>query len=147
MRGVLPENMKIIGAAAAAAAGTSAVTGSGIDLSQNGGWEGVLFVTRFGTPAANNVLHVEQSDDNGSSDAYDDLEGSEVNAGASDDIQWVYVHRPAKDWLRAVVLRGTSSTCDGIFAYLVGNRDAPYDNNEAGVIAGHILHTPPEGSK
>jgi len=124
-------------------AGTSACPGTGVDMS---GYNGCLFLTSFGTAAANNRLHVEGSSVT-STTGYADLTGTEVGAGTSDEDQWAEVHAPRKRYLRPVALRGTSSTLDNIWAIQYGARDVPVDNTSTGTILGEHHLAPSTGTK
>lgn len=142
----LSDGVKISVIAAPATAATTAVTSSAIDMTANGGWDGCLIVARYGTAAANNVIKLQQCDTTGGT--YADLEGSEVNAGASDEIQWIDVIRPRESFLKCVASRGTSSTLDLVVAIQYKGRTMPQTalNQLAGTIAGHQLYSPPEGT-
>lgn len=151
LNGFLTEQVKITKVADAATAATSDVTGTGVDMQD---WDGVVFFTSFGTAAADNLLHVEESSDNGSSDAYTDVEGSEVGAGASDEDQFVDILRHGSGgtarYLRPVALRGTSSTCGDIWAIQYRGRKSPFastPNLTSGTIYGNRLLNPVAGTK
>lgn len=124
-------------------AATSAVESSIIDMA---GFAGVVFVTSLGTAAANNTLKVQQDDANGTG-GMADLAGSEVSAGTSDEDLIVAVHQPAKRYLRAVVTRGTSSTCESIYAIRYG-ADTPQlsANSVSGTQIAEQHLTPAEGT-
>lgn len=126
------------------AAGTTAVNSTGVDMA---GFEGVLFVTSFGTPAADNLVNLAQSDDDGSADDYTDLAGSAVAlGGASDEDAWIDVYRPRKRYVRLEAARGTSSTLESIWAIQYGSRKQPVDNTTTGTIAGEAHVSPAEGT-
>ena len=144
MHALLSEQTKLIRVAAAAAAGTTDVNGTGVDMQADGGWDGVLFLASFGTAAADNLIHAEQSEDNSS---FADLEASEVDAGASDEQQWLDIYRPRERYVRPVAIRGTSSTLENMWAVLYRGRHLPYGNVTSGTIAGKALVSPAEGTK
>lgn len=145
---LLNEEIKIVKVEDHTAAGTTDVTSDGVDLSANGGWDGVLFITSVGTAAADNLMHAEQSSDDGSADTYGDLEGGEIDlSGASDEDQWLDVFRPTKKWVRVVAQRGTSSTQESIWAILYRGRQKKYSNLTSGTIYGKALISPAEGTK
>lgn len=141
--GYLSQNVKVIKVADAAGAATSAVNGAGIDMANA---EGVLFVTSFGTPASNNSIKSQQSDDDGAADDYTDLTGTSVGVGASDEDVYVDVIRPKKRYVRPVVSRGTSSALGDIWAIVYGLRSVPYTNTVSGTQAGETHHSPAEGT-
>jgi len=125
-------------------AGTSVGNGTGVDMK---GYSGCLFLTSFGTPAANNLLHVEGSSVT-STTGYADLAASEVDAaGASDEDMWVDIKAPRKRYLRPVALRGTSSTLGDMWALRYGPKTMPTDNSTAGTIAGKAVLAPSTGTK
>lgn len=119
----LSQNSKIELVKAAQIAATSAVESDVVDMS---GYDGVLFLTRFGTAAANNSVKVQQGEESNLSDAVD-LEGSGVVSGAdpSNEAIYVDVYKPNKRYVRLYVTRGTSSTLGEIWAIKYGPRKAP----------------------
>jgi len=137
----LSEETKITKVADAAAADTTAVTGASVDMD---GWDGVLFLTSLGTAAANNAMHAEQSADDS---AFADLEGSEVDVGASDEDQFIDIQRPSDRYVRPVVLRGTSSACGDVWAIQYRGSQVPQSNVTSGTINGKQLVSPAEGTK
>ena len=143
----LNEEIKIVKVSDVTAAGTSTISATGVDLSADGGWDGVLLFASFGTAAADNLLHAEQSPDDGT-EAYADLENSQVSAGGnSNEEQWVDIFRPQEEWVRVVADRGTSTTIENMWAILYRGRSKPYSNITAGTINGIALVSPAEGTK
>lgn len=124
-------------------AATSAVTSDAIDMQ---GYQGVLILTSFGTAAADNTVKVQQSSDDGSADAYSDLEGTSVASGTSDEDVWVDVYKPTKRYLKLVATRGTSSTLESIWAVRYGAAKQPVDNTTSGTIIGEAHVSPAEGT-
>ena len=140
----LGTDCKIAVVEAAAANGTSALTSDIVDMA---GWDSVLFLVTTGTPAADNLMKLQQDTDSAGA-TMADLEGSEVNlAGASDDTQWIDLHTPRERYVRAIFTRGTSTLTGPIYA-IQYNRSGtlPYDNTTTGTIAGQILVAPAEGT-
>lgn len=126
-------------------ANTTDVNSTGVDMA---GFDGVLFIARYGTAAADNLIHAEQSSDDGSVDTYTDIAGSEPNsAGASSEIQFVDIINPQERYVRCVAVRGTSSTVEQITAIRYKARSKPQDNNTAGTIEGERLVQPIAGTK
>jgi hypothetical protein len=143
-QGFLSEGCKITKVADAAGAATSDVTGSTIDMA---GFDGVMFLTSFGTPAADNTMHAEQGAASNMSDAAD-LEGSEVDVGASDEDLFIDILRPRERYVRVVLTRGTSTTVGDVWAIQYRAKDGvSVDNETAGTIAGKKLVYPAEGTK
>ena len=119
------EDHKLTRVSNAVAAGITDINCTGLDMmdaANQARYEGVLFVCALGTLTATQVtkLKVQQSDDDGGSDAYDDLEGSATAAAADGDSNKLLVcdvHRPTKRYVRAVVDRGTANAVvDGVVA-------------------------------
>src|SRR5262245_56782709 len=125
-------------------AGTTAVNSDGVDMA---GFEGVLFVTSFGTAAANNTVNAAQSDANGPADHFTALAGARAaRGGASDEDAWLDIYRPRKRYVRLEAARGTSSTLESIWAIQYGPRKLPVDNTTTGTIAGEAHVSPAEGT-
>lgn len=143
---LLSENVKIIKVEDHTAAGTTAVDSDGVDMDQDGGFGSVLFITSFGTAAADNTVNAAQSDDNGSSDDFTDLTGTSVASGTSDEDVWIDVKHPTKRYVRLEAARGTSSTLESVWAILYNPRKAPVDNTTSGTIIGEGHVSPAEGT-
>lgn len=137
---LLSNSIKITKVADHSTAATSAINSSSVDMS---GYEGVLFVTSFGTAAANNTINAAQCDDDST---FLDLEGTSVTSGTSDEDVWVDVLNPVDRYVRCEVARGTSSTCESIWAIQYGARKQPVDNTTSGTIAGETHVGPDEGT-
>ncbi len=126
------------------AAGTAAITSDGVDCSN---YEGVVFITSLSVANATNVIKVQQSDDDGSSDGYSDLLGSQVASGTSDEDLIIEVKRPTKAWVRVVVTpAGSSSTVESIWAIRYGARDLPVENSISGTQKSAAQISPAEGT-
>lgn len=123
-------------------AGTSAVTSDEVDTA---GYNGVLFITSFGTAAANNTLKAQQDTVTGMASAAD-LAGSSVASGTSDEDVWIDVYKPLERFVRVVAARGTSSTLESIWAILYEPRTSPVDNTTTGTIVGELHVSPAEGT-
>lgn len=121
-------------------AGTTDVDSASVDMA---GYEGVLFLTSFGTAAADNYISAQQSTDDSS---FADLLGSKVGATASDEDVWVDVYRPLERYVRVHVELGTSSTVESIWAIQYGGRKQPVDNATTGTIIGEAHVSPIEGT-
>lgn len=143
MQGLLSENVKLIKVADHSTAATSDVTTAAIDTQ---GYGGCLVLSSFGTAAANNTVKLQQSDDDGSTDAYSDLEDTSTTSGTSDEDVWVEAGKPRKRYLKAVFARGTSSTLESVWAILYNPATYPVDNTTTGTIAGEAHVSPAEGT-
>jgi len=123
----LLDEIKITRVSNAAAAGTSDVNGTGVDMQ---GFDGVLFVAAVGTLTATQVttLKAQSSTDDGSTDAYADISGAVTAAladGDSNKLLVLDVHHPSERYVRPVLDRGTANAVlDGIIAiqYRAGSR-------------------------
>ena len=121
-------------------AATTAVNSTSVDMA---GYEGVIFITSFGTAAADNTAEVSQSADNSS---FSDLAASQVASGTSDEDVWIDVYRPSDRYVRLEVARGTSSTLESIWAIQYGAKSQPVDNTTSGTIVGELHIAPAEGT-
>ena len=92
------------------AAGTSDQTTDGVDRS---GFDSVLFLCVFGTitGGALTSIKVQQSEDDGATDAYSDLAGSSITVADTDDdkVAMVEVVGSSKKWLRLYIDRGAAN--------------------------------------
>jgi hypothetical protein len=138
----LSSGVLVKAALAVTTAGTSEIDGSTIDTA---GYEGVMFIAKFGTAAANNTLQAQQDSASDMSTAAD-LEGSSVGVGASDEIVWLDIYRPRERYVRVQAERGTSTTLEWGVALLYGAKNQPVDNTVAGTIHGETLISPAEGT-
>ena len=143
MQGLLSENVKLIKVADHSTAATSDVTTAAIDTQ---GYGGCLVLSSFGTAASGNTVKLQQSDDDGSTDAYSDLEDTSTTSGTSDEDVWVEAAKPRKRYLKAVFARGTSSTLESVWAILYNPATYPVDNTTTGTIAGEAHVSPAEGT-
>jgi hypothetical protein len=144
--GFLTEHVKITKIHDHTTAGTTDVTDAvTLDMS---GYEGVVFLTSFGTAAADNSLKAQQSDDDGSSDGYSDIIGSGVVSGASPSNEDVIldIFRPQKRYVKAVVVVDTSSTVESIWAIQYKPRNTPITNSVSGTLLAEQHHAPAEGT-
>lgn len=124
------------------AAGTTDVVSDWVDTA---GYEGVVFLTSFGTAAVGNTLKAQQSTASDGTGAAD-LLGSSVTSGSSDEDVWLDINRPAERYVSVTAARGTSSTLESIWALLYGPRELPVDNTTTGTIVGELLYEPTEGT-
>jgi hypothetical protein len=127
---------------AAQTAGTDAITSDILDMA---GYEGVLFLTRFGTAAAGNLVKAQSGTDDSVSDAAD-LEGTSVSSGTSDEGIYLDIYKPQERYVRLYVTRGTSSTMGEIWAIQYGNRNAPQTHAVSGTLTGETHVSPAEGT-
>jgi hypothetical protein len=123
----LSDDVKIDRVVDATAAGTTDVNGTGLSMA---GYDGIMFIALLGTLTATQVtaLHAQQSSDDGSADAYTDIEGSATDPLGDDDDNDMLVldiFRPQEAYVRPVVDRATANAViDGVIAirYKATNR-------------------------
>lgn len=124
------------------AASTAAVES---DIVDTAGYEGVVFFTSLGTANATNTIKVQQSATNATDDMTD-LTGTSVASGSSDEDVIVEVHKPTDRYVRAVVTRGASSTCESIWAALYGQGGQISSNSLTGTQKAEVHASPAEGT-
>jgi hypothetical protein len=129
-------------------ADTTAVTSDAFDTEPGSGqaYSGVRFLVRFGTAASNNTAKLQQSSDDGSTDAYSDLEGTSIASGSSDELVILDCPRPLKRYIKCVCARGTSTTVESIVAEGYNPRQYPVDNTVSGTVTAEINPSPAEGT-
>lgn len=144
------ENNKIVRVSNAAAAATTDITSSAVDMT---GFNSCTFLVLLGTITSGAVtsVKVQQSSDDGVADDYDDLEGTSVTIDDDDDdnlIAQVEVVKPSKRYLKCIVDRGTqNAVVDGIVAILSNPDSAPVAASSSIIVAGREIHeTPDEGT-
>ena len=130
------------------AAGTGDVNSDGVDMSNH---EGVIFQVHLGTITGSGVPSVkaQQSDDDGSSDAYSDLAGTLVTGDDADDdkIFVLEIYRPRKKFVRIVVGRATANVViDSIGAIVWGRRKQPAVQGSDVVAESKSVVSPAEGT-
>lgn len=143
----ISQGMKLERHSNAVAVGTSTITPSnGINRA---GFGTCLFMVAWGAITDAPSIKVQQSDDDGASDAYSDLEGTSVAVLATDDdkLTWVEVGNASKKWLKLIVTRGgaTGSVVDGIFAFLTDYYREPV-TQPSEVSGGEFHDRPDEGT-
>lgn len=127
----------------ATGAGTSEVDSTALDMT---GYDGVLFIAKIGTAAANNSLK-GQSDVASAMSTVQDMAGSSVPSSAVATLKTLIldVARPTKQWVRCAVLRGTSTTVDAIVAIQYRARNLPTAQAAAAAIS-KALNAPADGT-
>lgn len=123
-------------------AGTSAVNSGIVDTA---GYSGVVFFTSLGTANATNTIKLQQSATNATDDMTD-LTGTSVTSGSSDEDLIVELHQPQKRYVRAVVSRGASTTCESIWAVLYGQGGVQALNSVSGTQIAEIHASVAEGT-
>jgi hypothetical protein len=127
----LLEQAKYLLSSAAAAAATTDLDGAVIDLAQDGGYDGVLFVAQLGDVTATSVLELQcqgSAAANGSSPSTEATTGT-FTAGASDadnKLLVLDVSRPANRYVFSRLKRGTANAVvNSVLAVLYKNKVGP----------------------
>lgn len=124
---------------------TSAGTAINSDSVDMQGWEGVMFFGQIDTANAANFANAAQSSDDGSSDAFADLEGTKVVPGDNNDSFLIDVYRPTERYVRCEVDRGGANTAVGeIYALQYGPRSMPTTHGSTIDAETHV--SPDEGT-
>lgn len=121
--GYLTEHVKITKVADHTTAGTGDVSCSAVDMSEDGGYDGVVFVTSYGTANANNILKAAGSADNSTFAEY--ASTAQIASGSSDEDVILDIQRPSQRYVKPVPERGTSSTLESVYAIRYRSRTRP----------------------
>jgi hypothetical protein len=144
----LTPQVKTVVLSGAVAAGTTAINGTAVDTQ---GYSGVRFIVVAGALTATQVtsLKAQQSDDDGATDAYSDLEGSLTGPFADADAGKALVleiHRPQKRYVRPVINRATANAAIAcVICELFNASHVPADQ-DATVVDQTIVNSPDEGT-
>lgn len=114
-------------------AGTGDVSCSSVDMAEDGGYDGVLFVTSYGTAAADNILKAAGSSDDSSFTEY--ASTAQIASGTSDEDVMLDIQRPLQRYVKPVPERGTSSTLESVWAIRYRSRKAPVTDVVSGTAA------------
>lgn len=136
----LSKNIKVLNLKDAATAAASDITDA--TVVDTAGYDGCLFITKFGTSAANNGIKVQQDTASGFG-AGADLASSQQLLDGTKKIAIVDVYRPLERYLRPIVLRGTSSTHDATIAILYSGRNRPVASDDSN---NKVIVSPSEGT-
>ena len=99
-------------------ANTSAIVSDEIDMA---GFEGIVFLTSYGTAAANNLVTVYAGDTSGATAATT----TTCTSGTSDEDIVIDLFRPGYRYLTFSAARGTSSVLECMWAIQYGARSKP----------------------
>lgn len=103
-------------------AGTGTITSDALDME---GYDAVLFLTSFGTPAVNNLITMHDSAASGSGFAATvALKACSASVG----MVALDVHRAVQRYVKCVATRGTSSTCETIWGIQYNAKVKPVTN-------------------
>ncbi len=135
---------KVIRVINSTAIGTSSVNGSAIDMT---GYDSVRFIYLIGAVTDGTPQIKAQEDTVAGMGSAQDLAGTLVTPGAASKLLILDVHRPLKQFVRCVVLRGgaTGSVIDGVIAELYNGRGRPAAADST-VAAQEVWVSPAEGA-
>lgn len=145
----LSENAKFLRLSGAISAATSDVTNmTAVDMT---GYKSLTLMVSAAaiTTGAVTKVKMQASSDDGSSDAYSDLEGSSVTiADTSDNTMTILeIANPQKKWLKPVITRGTQNAAfEGVFAIQTGAKVLPVTQSTTHVTITELHHAPDEGT-
>lgn len=139
------ENEKVTRVSNAVGTGQGTTNCTGVD---NKDFDSITYLAMLGTidPTGVVTLKVQQSSDDGSSDAYADIAGASAVAGAADDnkILAIEIYRPRERWTRAVIVRTVAdSVIDGALAIQRDPKEIPVTQS-ASIIEFDLLGGPAE---
>lgn len=126
--GYLTEFIKITKVADHTTAGTGDVSCSSVDMAADGGYDGVVFVTSYGTAATDNILKAAGSSDDSSFTEY--ASSAQQASGSSDEDVILDIQRPLQRYVKPVPERGTSSTCESVYAIRYRSRTRPVTSHD-----------------
>lgn len=137
----LSNDVRITKVSAAVATGTTAVNSSVVDMQ---GYDGVIFLASLGTAAANNGVKAQQGQIANMSDAAD-LAGTLVSSNGTQTDLVLEIFRPRERYVRASVVRGTTTTVEAIWAIQFMAAKMPV-NNVTAAQAAELWASPAEGT-
>lgn len=115
-------------------AGTGDVSCSSVDMQEDGGYDGVLFMTSYGTAAADNILKAAGSDDDSTFAEWETAATVISGASPSNEDVCLDVFRPLQRYVKAVPERGTSSTLESVWAIRYRSRNRPITAGVSGTL-------------
>jgi hypothetical protein len=121
----LTNNVKITKLADHTAAGTDPVTSAELDMA---GFEGVVFLTSYGTANSANLVTVHASNTSGGEAATTTV----CSSGSSDEDIIVDVINPGYRYLKLVATVGSSSTVESMWAIQYGARTKNQSSDTTG---------------
>lgn len=124
--GKILEQVKVVKVKDHSAAGTTEIDSASVDMAADGGWDGVMFMSSFGTAAADNVANLQVSANNSD---WSDVAGSAPAVGASDEDIILAVMNPPGRYVRMQMTPTTSSTVESIWAVLFRGKSLPFTGN------------------
>jgi hypothetical protein len=114
-----------------------------IDMS---GFDGCLFFTTIATANSGNYIKAQEDDTTGMGSAAD-LEDTKVVAASTNDVVWLDIYKPLKQFLRISVIRAGADTVVGeIYALQYQGRSYPNTNLVTNAIIGELHISPVAGT-
>jgi len=133
---------KVVKVSDHSAASTADVTSSIVDTA---GYDGVVFMTSFGTANATNTVKVQQNTANQTT-GMADLVGTSVASGSSDEDVIIEIHKPNERYIQVVAARGASSTLESVWAVLYNGTPGLAANSVSGTQIAELHSSPIEGT-
>lgn len=114
-------------------ANTGDVACSSVDMAEDGGYDGVLFFTSYGTTATNNILKASGSADDSTFAEYASTCQIATNDGTNtnEDVM-LDIHQPQQRYVKPVPERGTSTTVESVWAIRYRSHKLPVTDIAAG---------------
>jgi len=137
----LTQNAKLFKLKDAQTAGTSAVESDVLDMSD---YSRVVLFCSCGTSNAGNFLKAQQGAQSDLSDAAD-LESTKVTPASNGDVAILDLLHPQERYIRAVFVRGASTTTGEVYAIAYGGHSKPVSQTRSGYVA-EAHATPDEGT-
>ena len=144
----LSNGIKITRVLNAVAAGVSVQTSTAVDMA---GFDGVRFIVALGAGAAGSIGQVKAQQCDTVGGSYNDITGSggAVFTPTTDDnkVYVLDVLRPARRFVRCVVLRGTGNTViDAVIAEQYGGRRLPASDDATTGLGRRFVLSAPDGT-
>lgn len=145
----LSENAKFLRLSGAIAAATTDVTNmTSVDMR---GFTGLTLLVSAAaiTSGAVTAVKLQQSDDDGSSDAYSDIEGSALSIADDSDSKMTVLEivNPQKRYVKPVITRLTQNAAfESVLAIQTGPKTSPVTQSTSHVAASELHHAPGEGT-
>jgi hypothetical protein len=133
---------KVVKVADHSTASTADVTSSIVDTA---GYDGVVFMTSFGTANATNTVKVQQNTANQTT-GMADVVGTSVASGSSDEDVIIEIHKPTERYIQVVAARGASSTLESVWAILYNGTPGLAANSVSGTQIAELHSSPIEGT-
>lgn len=137
---LLTEGLKLTMVKNLTANGTGNADSDALDMA---GYDGVVFFTKIASNAADTYLSALQGDTDNPTTA---IAGSGVLTSAANNVAVLDIFRPTKRYVRARVVRGTTTVLGEIYALQYHARSKPQVNAVTNVQAIKQLISPAEGA-